>query len=35
MLCDREALEDARYYDNTRHYYYDVEVDEGDGGGDN
>lgn len=31
MLCDRESLEDARYYNNDRHYYYDDEDDEGDG----
>ncbi len=31
MLCDRESLEDTRYYNNERHYYYDDEDDEGDG----
>ena len=35
MLCDREALEDARYYNNDRHYYYDDEDDEGAGEGEN
>lgn len=35
MLCDREALEDARYYNNDRQYYHDDEDDEGGSEGDN